>query len=160
MVQKQGTFRAIHDINCPFWGSNMNSGIGSHCPPCMPSSGQNAIKIRATSNPLAFCTIYTAGGCISCTFLDAEAAFSPPDTAGHVLADYECMVSYRSNACIRTNQMHAFVPIKCMQLYITNELVRVKVAGARFRFVLAELPPGNNFFRRLGIMVVPQGASI
>ena len=39
---------------------------------------------------------------------------------------HECMVSIRSNACIRANQMGAFVPIKCMQLYVTNAGSRVQ----------------------------------
>ena len=42
---------------------------------------------------------------------------------------HECMVSIRSNACIRANQMGAFVPIKCMHLYVTNAGSRVQGTG-------------------------------
>ena len=44
-------------------------------------------------------------------------------------ADHECMVSFQSNACIRFDQMGAFVSTKCMQLYVTNEWLRVKRKG-------------------------------
>ncbi|CAK8721108.1 hypothetical protein GCAAIG_10685 [Candidatus Electronema halotolerans] len=39
---------------------------------------------------------------------------------------HNSMVSCLTNACIRINQMHAFDPIKCMQLYVTNAEVRVQ----------------------------------
>ena len=40
--------------------------------------------------------------------------------------DLKFIPSQITNAWFRANQMRAFVPIKCMQLYITNEWLRVK----------------------------------
>jgi hypothetical protein len=37
-----------------------------------------------------------------------------------------CMVSIQSNACIRSNQMRAFDPVKCMHSIQSNACIRVQ----------------------------------